>query len=444
MPAIPALGVEPYNILIAGVGGTGITALAAMLGMAAHLDGNGFASLDMTGLAQKGGAVLSHVRINDGSEPINGARIGTAMADLALAADPLVAVTQPALRAGGADRTVTVLNNSVSPTAEFVHDRDTVYDMTDARRLLKYAAREIAEFDAHAAATRLLGDAIYANMLLLGLAWQRGFVPVSAEAMLRAIALNGASVDANTRAFAWGRLAAVDPELVAAEAGFARKVKSAESLDQLIARRVEFLTAYQDRAYAGRYVALVERVRAAEQARTPGFTSLTGAAARNYFKLLAYKDEYEVARLYTDGAFQRAVAEEFEGDLKLEFHLAPPIFAKPDPITGRPRKRKFGAWTMGLFRVLARLKGLRGTAFDPFGHGEDRKLERRLIAEYEALIDVILDGVTTANHALAAALASLPDGIRGYGPVKRESVDAAKAKEAELLTRFRAPAAVAA
>jgi indolepyruvate ferredoxin oxidoreductase len=444
MPEPPALGGEPYNILIAGVGGTGITALAAMLGMAAHLDGNGFASLDMTGLAQKGGAVLSHVRINDGSEPVNGARIGTAMADLALAADPLVAVTQLALRAGGADRTVTVLNGSVSPTAEFVHDRDTVYDMNDARRLLKYAAREIVEFDAHAAATRLLGDAIYANMLLLGLAWQRGLVPVSAEAMLRAIELNGAAVDANKRAFAWGRLAAVDPGMVADEAGLARKDKPAETLDQVIARRVEFLTAYQNRAYAERYAGLVERARAAEQARTPGFASLAGAVARNYFKLLASKDEYEVARLYTDGAFQRAVAEEFEGDLKLEFHLAPPLFAKPDPVTGRPRKRRFGAWTMALFGVLARLKFLRGTAFDPFGHSEDRTLERRLIAEYEALIDAILDGLTPATHARAVALASLPDGIRGYGPVKRESVDAAKAKEAELLARFKAPAPVAA
>jgi indolepyruvate ferredoxin oxidoreductase len=444
MPKLPALGGEPYNILIAGVGGTGITALAAMLGMAAHLDGNGFASLDMTGLAQKGGAVLSHVRINDGSEPVNGARIGTAMADLALAADPLVAVTQLALRAGGADRTVTVLNGSVSPTAEFVHDRDTVYDMNDARRLLKYAAREIVEFDAHAAATRLLGDAIYANMLLLGLAWQRGLVPVSAEAMIRAIELNGAAVDANKRAFAWGRLAATEPELVAAEAGLARKDKPAETLDQVIARRVEFLTAYQNRAYAERYAGLVERVRAAEQARTPGFASLAGAVARNYFKLLAYKDEYEVARLYTDGAFKQAVAEEFEGDLKLEFHLAPPLFAKPDPVTGRPRKRRFGAWTMALFGVLARLKFLRGTAFDPFGHSEDRALERRLIAEYEALIDAILDGLTPATHARAVALASLPDGIRGYGPVKRESVDAAKAKEAELLARFEAPAPVAA
>jgi indolepyruvate ferredoxin oxidoreductase len=440
VPAAPQLGVEPYNILIAGVGGTGITSLAAILGMAAHLDGNGFSSLDMTGLAQKGGAVLSHMRINDGSEPINGSRIGTAMADLILAADPLVAVTQLALRAGGGDHTVTVLNNTVSPTAEFVHDRDTQYDMADNRRLLKQAAREIAEFDAHGAATRLLGDAMYANMMLLGFAWQRGLVPVSAEAMLRAIELNGAAVEANKRAFAWGRLAAEQPELVDAEAELKPQTPPVQTLDELIARRVAVLTDYQDAAYAERYRATVEKVRATEAAKTPGFTSLAAAVARNYFKLLAYKDEYEVARLYTDGSFKAALEKEFEGKLSLEFHLAPPLFNKPDPFTGRPKKTRFGPWTMRLFKLLASMKRLRGTKFDIFARSEDRKTERRLIAEYEAAIPELLIGLTPANHALAVALASVPDKIRGYGPVKAESVVTAKAKEAELLAKFRAPA----
>jgi indolepyruvate ferredoxin oxidoreductase len=440
VPTLPVLGVEPFNILIAGVGGTGITALAAILGMAAHLDSNGYSSLDMTGLAQKGGAVLSHVRINNGSEPINGSRIGTAMADLILAADPLVAVTQAALRAGGGDKTVTVLNNTISPTAEFVHERDTQYDMADNRRLLKNAAKEIAEFDAHGAATRLLGDAIYANMMMLGFAWQRGLVPVSAEAMMRAIELNGAAIDANKRAFAWGRLAAQEPELVAAEAQLKPKTKPVETLDELIVRRMTFLTAYQDAAYAERYRALVEKVRTAETAKTPGFTSLAGAVARNYFKLLAYKDEYEVARLYTDGSFKAALEKEFEGKLDLEFHLAPPILNKPDPVTGRPAKRKFGPWAMTLFKVLARMKGLRGTAFDIFAHSEDRKTERRLIAEYETLVGELLAGLTGGNHALAVALAAVPDEIRGYGPVKHASVATAEAKKAELLAKFRAPA----
>jgi indolepyruvate ferredoxin oxidoreductase len=333
-----------------------------------------------------------------------------------------------------------VLNNTISPTAEFVHDRDTQYDMADNRRLLKNAAKEIAEFDAHGAATRLLGDAIYANMMLLGFAWQRGLVPVTAEAMMRAIELNGAAVEANKRAFAWGRLAAQEPELVAAEAQLKPREKTPETLDELIARRVLFLTGYQNEAYAGRYRALVEKVRASEAAKTPGFASLAGAVARYYFKLLAYKDEYEVARLYTDGSFKAALEKEFEGKLELEFHLAPPIMNTPDPITGRPAKRKFGPWAMMMFKVLARMKGLRGTAFDIFGRSEDRKVERRLIAEYEALVDELLSSLTPANHALAVALAAVPDQIRGYGPVKHASVVTAKTKEAELLARFRAPA----
>jgi indolepyruvate ferredoxin oxidoreductase len=444
VPTLPALGGAPYNILIAGVGGTGITALAAILGMAAHLDSAGFSSLDMTGLAQKGGAVLSHLRINDGSEPVNGSRVGTAMADLILAADPLVAVTQLALRAGGGDRTTTILNSSISPTAEFVHNRDAEYDMADIRRLLKHAAKEIAEFDAHGAATKLLGDAIYANMMMLGFAWQRGLVPITESALLRAIELNGASVAANKMAFAWGRLAAQDPALVAAEAGLAPQVKPVETLDQLVARRVAFLTGYQDAAYAERYRALVERVRGVEAAMTPGFSSLAGGVARNYFKLLAYKDEYEVARLYTDGSFKKALEAEFEGDLKLEYHLAPPIFNKPDPVTGRPKKSKFGPWAMTMFGILAKMKGLRGTRFDIFGRTEERRMERRLIAEYEDLVGVILDGLSPANHAAAVALASVPDQIRGYGPVKAESVRTAKAKEAEILARFQARRAEAA
>ncbi|HEX4504101.1 MAG TPA: indolepyruvate ferredoxin oxidoreductase family protein [Alphaproteobacteria bacterium] len=444
VPVLPILGAEPFNILIAGVGGTGITSLAAILGMATHLDGNGFSSLDMTGLAQKGGAVLSHMRINDGSEPINGSRIGTAMADLILAADPLVAVTQLALRAGGGDHTVTVLNNTVSPTAEFVHDRDTQYDMEDNRRLLKNAAKEIAEFDAHGAATRLLGDAMYANMMMLGFAWQRGLVPVTADAMMKAIELNGAAVNANKKAFAWGRLAAEQPDLVTAEAELKPQVAPVQTLDELIARRVSILTDYQDAAYAERYRETVDKVRATEAAKTPGFTSMAAAVARNYFKLLAYKDEYEVARLYTDGSFKAALEKEFEGDLSLEFHLAPPLFNKPDPVTGRPKKTKFGPWTMRLFKLLAGMKRLRGTSLDIFAHSEDRVTERRLIAEYEALVPELLIGLTPANHALAVALASVPDQIRGYGPVKAQSVVTAKAKEAELLAKFRSPAEKAA
>jgi indolepyruvate ferredoxin oxidoreductase len=438
VPTLPALGAEPYNILIAGIGGTGITALAAILGMAVHVDGNSFSSLDMTGMAQKGGAVLSHIRINDGAEPVNGSRIGTAKADLLLAADPIVAATPEALRAAGRDRSTTVMNAYVGPTSELIRDRDVAYDLEGLGRLLGQAAREVVSFDAHTAATRLLGDAIYANMLLLGFAWQKGLVPVSADAISKAIELNGAAVKANKLAFAWGRLAAQEPALVAGEAEIEPK-RAPESIDEIIQRRVDFLTGYQDRAYAERYRSLVERVRDAESRRTPGFASLTEAVARYYFKLLAYKDEYEVARLYTDGGFKRALEKEFEGDLRLDFHLAPPFLAKPDPATGRPKKRRFGGWTMALFRVLARLKGLRGTPLDPFGRTEERRMERRLIAEYEAIVETLIAGLTPINHALAVALARIPDGIRGFGPVKLESVRKAKAEEAALLARFRLP-----
>jgi indolepyruvate ferredoxin oxidoreductase len=277
-------------------------------------------------------------------------------------------------------------------------------------------------------------------MMLLGFAWQRGLVPVTAEALLKAIEINGAAVAANKRAFAWGRLAAEQPDLVAAEAELKPQVKPAETLDQLIARRVAFLTEYQDAAYAERYRTMVEKVRSVEAAKTPGFTSLAAAVARNYFKLLAYKDEYEVARLYTDGSFKAALEKEFEGSLSLEFHLAPPLFNKPDPITGRPNKTKFGPWAMRLFKLLASMKRLRGTKLDIFAHSEDRQTERRLLVEYEALVPELILGLTPANHALAVALAGVPDQIRGYGPVKAASVVTAKAKEAELLARFRAPA----
>ena len=440
MPNVPTLSTEPYNILIAGVGGSGITALNAILGMAAHLDGNGFCALDMTGMAQKGGPVLSHLRINDGSEPVNGARVGTAMANLILAADPVVAAVPEALRAGGRDRSVTVMNAFVTPTSEFVRNPDVRFDLDALRRQLQGATRALLEFDAHTAATRLLGDAIYVNMMLLGFAWQSGLVPVSSDSILEAIALNGAAVEANRRAFAWGRLAAHDPAALAAEAGIVTAPKpEAESLTELVSRRAAFLTKYQNAAYAERYRALVAKAETAETARTPHFGSLAKAVARSYFKLLAYKDEYEVARLYTDGDFRRALAREFGETGKLEFHLAPPLLSKPDPITGRPPKRKFGPWVMGLFRLLAAMKSLRGTRLDLFGYSEERRTERQLIGDYESLVAELLAGLTLDNHAAAVALASLPERIRGFGPVKMKAIQAAKAKEAELLARFRAP-----
>src|SRR5690606_19503885 len=280
------------------------------------------------------------------------------------------------------------------------------------------------------------------NMFLLGYAYQLGGLPVSAEAILKALELNGEAVVVNQTAFTWGRRAALDPAYVQSlaaprEAGTDARQLS-QSLDETIERRIAFLAAYQNAAYADRYRGLVGRVRIAEGGRVPGTERLSEAVARYLFKLMAYKDEYEVARLYTDGSFARQIAASFDGDLKLEFHLAPPLLAKHDPVTGRPRKMNFGAWMMTAFGVLARFKFLRGTPLDPFGYSTERRTERKLIADYRAVVEDLVKGLTPENHALAVEIASIPEKIRGFGPVKDKHLVTAKAEEAALLARFRA------
>jgi indolepyruvate ferredoxin oxidoreductase len=305
--------------------------------------------------------------------------------------------------------------------------------------------REAVGVDAHAAAvdasglaTQLLGDGIYTNPFVLGLAWQKGWIPLAYETLLRAIELNGVAVDANKRAFEWGRAAAHDPE-VARKAAFPAQViefKRASSLEEIVARRVEFLTAYQNAALAQRYEDLVERVRRVESDRLQS-GKLTESVARCYFKLLAIKDEYEVARLHADPAFRDRIAAMFEGDYRLNFHLAPPLLARPDPLTGQVRKIRFGPWMLGVFKVLARLRFLRGTALDVFGRTEERRGERALIGEYERLVDELLGKLGPDNHSLAIELAAVPEEIRGYGHVKARHLEQARARQAELLARFR-------
>jgi indolepyruvate ferredoxin oxidoreductase len=299
-----------------------------------------------------------------------------------------------------------------------------------------------AEFlDATKLATGLMGDSIATNLFMVGYAYQRALIPVGEEAILRAIELNGAAVEANKQSFRWGRLAAVEPERVVKLAIPEAKPDSqrlSTSLDETIARRVEFLSAYQDVAYAKRYSDFVAKVRALESQKLPGRTALTEAVARYYFKLLAVKDEYEVARLYSDGDFAQRVAGQFEGDYKLVFHLAPPLVNKPDPDTGEPKKSAYGPWMMSAFRVLAKMRRLRGTALDIFGRTPERRLERQLITDYEALIDEILPALAAHNHPLAVELASIPEQIRGYGHVKERHLAAAKRKEAELVAKYRA------
>jgi indolepyruvate ferredoxin oxidoreductase len=437
---------HPYSILVTGIGGTGVVTIGQLLGMAAHLESKGVTVLDMAGLAQKNGAVMSFVRIAERPEQLHAARIATGGADAIVGCDVVTTASTDGLAKMDAGRTRAVVNCAETPTADFTHKPD--WEWPEARMRAAIGAgvgNDHATFlDATDLATRLLGDAIATNMFMLGFAWQRGLVPVSLAAIHRAIELNEVAVEANKRAFAWGRYAAHDPAAVERIATPAEIVPLGEhlsrNLDELIERRVKQLTAYQNAAYAARYRALVEHVREAESSKIGG-TLLAEAVARYYAKLLAYKDEYEVARLYTDGRFAQKLAQVFDGDVRLVFHLAPPLLAKPDPVTGVPKKMKFGPWVLSVFRMLAPLKRLRGTALDPFGRSEERRTERALIEEYEHAVNVLLDHLSRENHALAVEIASLPEHIRGFGHVKAKSVTEARNKRHELLARYRQPGA---
>jgi indolepyruvate ferredoxin oxidoreductase len=433
----------PYGIVVTGIGGTGVVTIGALLGMAAHLEGKGCSVLDMTGLAQKNGAVVSHVRIAPTPEAIHATRIAAGDARLVLACDILtgVGVDQLAKMQKGVTRAL--VNTALVMPAGFTRDPDLQFPLGSMEReIADTVGSDAAEFlDATRLATGLMGDSIATNLFMVGFAYQRGLLPVGEAAILRAIELNATAVDANAQSFRWGRLAAVDPARVAAAAVPLPEHEShrpSASLDEVIARRVEFLTAYQDAAYAKRYADLVAHVRAAEAARAPGATALADAVARGYFRLLAIKDEYEVARLYAETDFIARVAAQFEGDYTLHFHLAPPRLARVDPATGEATKTTYGPWMLRAFRVLAKLKGLRGSSLDLFGHSAERRMERALIGDYERLVAELLERLAPGNHALAVELASLPGTIRGYGHVKDRNVKAAKAREAELLRALRA------
>jgi indolepyruvate ferredoxin oxidoreductase len=300
----------------------------------------------------------------------------------------------------------------------------------------------VAFVDGTGLATAILGDSIATNLFMLGYAWQKGLIPLSFEAIERAIELNGVAVETSKRTFTWGRLAAHDIAAVQAAAKpTLRSEKSvARTLPEIVAKRVELLTAYQDAAYAERYRAFVDKVAAAEKAKAPGRRGLAEAVAKSLYKLMAYKDEYEVGRLYSDGEFLKKLGSQFEGDYKLTFHLAPPLFSDRDPTTGQLKKKEYGAWVMPMFRMLASLKKLRGTKLDIFGYSEERRMERRLIGEYQATIDEVLATLGQDNHALAVQIASVPETMRGFGHIKEKNVKAAKEREASLLASYRSPA----
>jgi indolepyruvate ferredoxin oxidoreductase len=432
---------DTYRILVTGVGGTGVVTIGALIGMAAHLEGKGVAVVDQLGMAQKGGPVISHVQVAARPDDIAAVRLAAGDASLLLGCDMLVAGSDAALETVDPSRTKAVINTHEAITGDFTRDPDLRFpgDKLESR-IADMVGRQHASFvNATRLATRLLGDSLASNLFMLGYAYQKGLLPVSAEAIGRAIELNGAAVDWNKRAFAWGRRAVVDPAAVEAAAEPAPVATLPEDLDGLVRRLAADLTAYQDAAYAARFTALVDEVRAAEAAKAKGFTGLAETVARNLHKLMAYKDEYEVARLYTDGTFLRELHQTFEGDVKLQFLMAPPLLARRDPRTGEAQKMAFGPWMLTALRLLASLKRLRGSWADPFGYTAERREERRLINEYESTLREVAATLCPENHTLAVEIADLPTAIRGYGHVKARNLAHVAARRANLLARYRDP-----
>jgi indolepyruvate ferredoxin oxidoreductase len=442
-PSVPLIN-HPFGIIVTGVGGTGIVTVGAVMAMAAHLEGKGVGVIDMAGLAQKGGAVYSHIRISNTPEEIHAIRIAAGGADLVLGGDIVVAGNKKVLTAIKQGNTRVIANTAEFLPGDFTRNADFSLPTERLKRAIAGAAgRDNSHFvDATKLATALLGNSIGANMFMLGYAYQLGGLPLSAESIEKAIEMNGEAVKMNLAAFRYGRRAAIDlaavQSLVEPKQLDNDSLKLSQSFAETVERREAFLTAYQNKRYARRYRKWVDKVRAAEAEKAPGLSGLAEAVARYLFKLMAYKDEYEVARLYTDTSFFERVKGSFDGDLRFEFHLAPPLLAKKDPTTGEPKKMTFGPWMLKAFRVLAKFKVLRGTPLDIFGYSEERRTERKLIADYEALLDRLMAELTPYNHQTAVALASIPEKIRGYGPVKARHLAAAKAEEASLREQFSA------
>jgi indolepyruvate ferredoxin oxidoreductase len=440
-PELPSLD-RPWSILVTGIGGTGVVTVGHILGMAAHLEGKGSGIIDMAGLSQKNGAVVTHLKLARRPDDIATIRIAAGGADLILGCDLVTSASERVLATASRSRTSAIVNAHQTMPAQFTGNPDFKLPADEMRLQIEARTRAgaTAFIDATAIATALLGDSIAANLFTLGYAWQKGLVPLSAAAIEQAIELNGVSVKMNVQAFLWGRRAAHDLAAVEAVIGAAAGPEAEsrpETLAEMIDRRVAFLTAYQSGRYARSYKAFVDKVIAAETALDPSSRILSTAVARYLFKLMAYKDEYEVARLYADGTFAAELARKFKGPYTLNFHLAPPLLAKRDPATGHLRKQAFGPWMMTAFKLLARFRKLRGTPLDIFGYSEERRTERGLIAAYRSRIDELLGGLNARNLPLAAEIAGIPERIRGYGHVKERHLREAQQLEAALLARWR-------
>ncbi|NQV86352.1 MAG: indolepyruvate ferredoxin oxidoreductase family protein, partial [Woeseiaceae bacterium] len=441
-PQIPATG-SCYDLLVTGVGGTGVVTIGALITMAAHVEGKGASVLDFMGFAQKFGPVLSYIRIAPLPSDINQVRIETARADALIGCDLVVSSSPKASRTYGKNHTRAVVNTAEMLTADFVKHRDANLRVNDRIGAISDAigADNLSTLNANKLANELLGDTIYANVLLLGFAWQSGLVPVSLLALMRAIELNAVAVEKNKLAFSWGRMAAIEPDRITHVLN--RGSVDDETLTAVVARRRSFLAEYQNEALAVRFEERVESVRCLE-ATVGGQGELADAVARTYFKLLSYKDEYEVARLHTSKEFIDSVRSEFGAKAKFRFHLAPPILNSGRDARGRPRKKEFGAWILPVFRMLAKFRGLRGTAFDIFGRTTERRMERALIKEFELLLEDILPTLQAGDLQGTTDLVTLYMNIRGYGPVKEESVERVRRQVAESLHNLRRETAAAA
>ena len=451
-PTLPPLE-RPWNILVTGIGGTGVLTVGSLVAMAAHIEGKGCATLNQTGLAQKFGAVVSHVRIAKSQEEIHAVRIPEGDADVLLGCDLVVSAMPESLVRLDAKRSHSVVNTYENPTADFIHDAHYQFPGESMRQVIREetGADKTAFVNATRIARELLGNSIGGNLFLLGFAYQRGLIPVSAEAINRAIELNDVAVEFNRQAFLWGRRAAVNLEavenLAGNETGEPGGGPALHNLDDVIAWRRRYLTAYQNRKYADKYRALVERIRTWENQFTEthrdgaagpaDLNALTEAVARNYFKLLAYKDEYEIARLYSNGDFIKNLEKKFTGAFKLNFHLAPPLLARKDSLTGHLIKRRFPGFTLKFFRLLAPLKFLRGTRLDLFGHSPERKQERRLIVDYENDLAELLGALNARNYATAVAIAGLPEMVKGFGHIKMASIEKYREQREALLKKLR-------
>ncbi|MDH4395043.1 MAG: indolepyruvate ferredoxin oxidoreductase family protein [Limnobacter sp.] len=435
-PVVPQLH-SAFNVVVTGIGGTGVLTMGALIGGAAHVQGLGSTVLDFTGLAQKNGAVISQVRIAKHSKDIHAVRIGPGSADLLLGADLVVSAGADTLSKLASDSTAAVVNTGEAPTAAVITDRDATLPMGMLHERVKERcdASRFYSFDASELAERLFGDTVTAHTLMLGYAWQKGLIPLSKDAIEQTIELNGAAVTQNLRAFLWGRIAAELPNVMSMLEGHEVSMTPAPmGVDELIAKFSAELVAYQNQAYADRFEALVQTVRTTEQKANPGQTGFTEAVARSAYKLMAYKDEYEVARLYSTDEFIASLQGQFSSSTGISLWLAPPLMSRIDPATGRPKKIKFGSWVLKVFKVMSAFKGLRGTALDVFGYTQERRHERRLIAEYFQMIEGLCPQLNVSTIQHLTEIAKLPMDIRGYGPVKAQAMVAYEQKKAQMLS----------